>query len=80
MEHEWTTEWPTAPGLYWFYGWTFTKDYTTLPKYHPGLVRMVGAGNLLYLLDGAFAFKGENNHRGKWHLAELPPCPDLTDL
>ena len=66
---QWTREWPTTPGYYWFHGWCF-RDRSHSPETH--LVRVVkSATGYLMVTDGHFLFKAEGGE-GFWLKAELP--------
>ncbi len=71
---EWTTEWPTGPGWYWFYG-----VWRVVGECRPSL-RLVHADDTferLYLhSDRVTLYKGHvGPHR--WAKATLPEPPDL---
>lgn len=73
--YQWTPEWPTEPGDYWFCGWAFLhkakavdKPETILVKAHRGRnsVVLVGNGGIMY--DGECI--------GLWSPANLPEPPE----
>lgn len=75
----WTNQWPTEPGEYWFYGWCwgsrardpqmhFVRASRTGPPEHPGLV---------VVTDGHFLWQSEGG-LGLWCPAKLPDAPDVA--
>jgi hypothetical protein len=71
---EWTIEWPSEVGVYWFYGWDY--GLTNAPaKFH--LVEVHQALNgVVLVMDGAFMFKSEG-HMGVFAPIQLPDPPFL---
>jgi len=71
--YQWTPEWPTAPGLYWFHGWAFLAKPTSKPEML--FVEMFISGNdrPVYVSGASFMYKSENN--GLWSPANLPEPP-----
>jgi hypothetical protein len=72
---EWIEEWPTEPGNYWFYGWTWCdKNYEnvtgTQPKCELIEVFPTSSG-VIRILRGQFMYKSER-HIGLWAKAETP--------
>lgn len=78
----WTYEWPTKPGLYWFYGWITGYHFLHIEDEPlPAELDLVevgidSTGSLFYVTDGRFVFKEEDGY-GKWQLAVLPDLPVL---
>ncbi len=67
----WTTEWPTEPGWYWFYGHKYGEDRE--PEF--GIVRVHEISNgVMHTLDGQFMFQSEG-HDGVFQQAVLPVPP-----
>lgn len=71
----WTTDWPTAPGAYWFAGWPHgqpgngpadevTKRVSLL------IVHLDGDNKPMYVCDGAFVYRKYG--AGKFKRAEIP--------
>lgn len=55
-EREWSAEWPTKPGWYWFFGYLYggeTREYAPVQvfKVSNGVVRTVN-GNFMYRSEG----------------------------
>lgn len=71
---EWTIEWPSEPGYYWFYGWAFT-DRSRDPELHFVKVRGIAQGKLMYVTNGHFLFKQEGGE-GYWMPVTLPELPE----
>lgn len=69
----WTKEWPTCPGYYWFYGWCF-GDRDRAAKHHYVKVRKIANG-VSYVADGHFLYKAEGGD-GYWSPAITPVLPD----
>lgn len=76
---EWTKEWPSEPGFYWFYG-RLGKRY--LPpelhfiKTHPTQVSR--EGRITFIAEG-ISFWRESNIDGYWMPADLPSPPVFGD-
>lgn len=79
---EWTTEWPTEPGTYWFYGYRYGYD-GRLPNLNFVEIRSLqnshGGWSLVGITRGAFMYKQEG-HDGLWLPAELPPLPSVGEM
>jgi len=72
--NQWTSEWPTEPGMYWFYGWPFLQgEPTDEPEWVSVEVFFDGGGKSVWVGGGHFMFKSEN--RGLWTPAILPDAP-----
>ena len=72
--HEWTIEWPTEPGNYWFYGYRF-RSRTSPPELN--LVKARGVRNgVALIVEGSFMFREEGAY-GVWIKANLPDLPSL---
>jgi len=72
----WQHEWPTKPGMYWFYGWTHHKiiDGPDEPEMYLVQVRKVGSGESIYIEGHRFLYKVEVGE-GMWSEATLPTPP-----
>ena len=58
-EHVWTSEYPTKPGFYWFYGRHYGEE-----KHSMGVVRVFPTQTgVARVLDGNFMFK-QDKHEG----------------
>ena len=76
---EWTAEWPTQNGHYWFYGWCW-KSEANKPEMHFVRVGAIATpGKFAYVTNGHFLFVGEGAE-GKWLKAELPEPPMLSAI
>ncbi len=75
MSNKWTDEWPTKPGMYWFYGYrsSFSKTYRKKPELFSVRVAK-GANCVIYVADGQFLFKGEGAV-GKFTPMVMPELP-----
>jgi len=71
---EWTTEWPTTKGWYWFYGWDFGRGRSGReePTLYPVRIKKVSNG-YMYVCEGYFIYKGQAEglwlpirHGGLW--------------
>jgi hypothetical protein len=71
---EWTAEWPTESGRYWFYGWRFMPAYDRSPELSLVEIWKSPSGGLLYVTGGHFLYK-EEGARGVWQKAILPELP-----
>jgi hypothetical protein len=69
-ENEWTPDWPTEPGWYWFYGHMYGEE-----KRSAGVVRVSKISNgLIHVLDGNFMWPKEG-HRGVFQRLPAPVIP-----
>ena len=69
-ENEWTPDWPTKPGWYWFYGHKYGEDRVSM-----SVVRVDKISNgLMHVIDGAFMYKQEK-HRGVFQRMSTPVVP-----
>ena len=75
-DNEWTTEWPTEPGMYWLYGWTFTTGYTKPPSFHYVQVRMSGNSRAMYITEGNFMWNNGRDGMGIWQPVSFPDVPN----
>lgn len=69
----WTKEWPTCPGYYWFYGWCFRGRHRK-PELHYVKVRRIANG-LALVTNGHFLYKAEGGD-GYWSPAITPALPE----
>lgn len=79
-ETEWTREWPTEPGWYWFYGRLSTLNGTRDGKpgrteLRPIQVFRCGDGGLAYSAMTFFIYESEGAE-GWWVKAEIPELPE----
>lgn len=73
---QWTAEWPTEEGWYWFYGKRFGSSSTKMLQ--PVEVILAGRGDtshLVYINSGNFMYKQEGA-RGLWMPLAPPPVPE----
>lgn len=72
---EWTTEWPTEPGWYWFYGRlsAIATRMDASPRLYSVLVRK-GSNHFAYIAEGSFVYQ-EEGAVGKWIAADVPEIP-----
>jgi len=73
--NQWTSEWPTEPGMYWFYGWAFLNKPRPVGEAKMVLARMVLGQNgaPVYVSRGRFMYDEECI--GLWTPAILPDAP-----
>ncbi len=85
-QQDWTEEWPTEPGMYWFYG-NDVDDKTAGPgedahfRLNTVSVRFAGKGDgkfLMYVSEGNFMYK-KSASPGLWMRMEVPEIP-LMDM
>ena len=69
---EWSLEWPTEPGHYWFYGWCF-RDRKRDAELHFVKVSKISNG-VCRVTKGYFLYKQEKGF-GLWMKATLPLMP-----
>ena len=69
-ENEWTPDWPTEHGWYWFYGHKYGEEKVSITVVR---VRKVTDG-VVRVIDGAFMYKGEK-HRGVFQRISTPVIP-----
>jgi len=78
MTEKWTTEFPTEPGTYWFYGYRYGKvscGHTCDPELMLVEVWEISNG-LMYVASGQHMFKSEVECP-HFCEAELPEFPDF---
>lgn len=71
----WTSEWPTTPGYYWFYGWCWpgwrheriSKLLYVEAKRTSNRIAYVTEGHFLYRAEGA---------EGVWQPVQAPELPE----
>ena len=74
----WTTEWPTEPGRYWFYGYSFgIKTTSGLPQVSCVKVIKTRRDQIVRLIDGKFMYEAEG-HKGFFSKAEDIFVPPLS--
>jgi hypothetical protein len=75
---EWTEEWPTEPGYYWFYGWCWRSEIRDgkAPRFFYVRVRPC-SNSMMYVTDGHFMYEEEGGY-GLWSKAQLPELPEIT--
>lgn len=78
MSIEWTKEWPTIEGVYWFYGWRFKHDADEPPSIHFVEVHKASNG-ILYVARGNFMWK-EEGAEGIWLSGAFPDRPSWDEL
>lgn len=79
----WQDEWPTEPGLWWFYGYLYEKNRDK-PELTVVNVRSAGAEDrrfLVYIVNGAFLYKNDTQAqtKGKWLKVTLPELPNIEE-
>ncbi len=77
---EWTEEWPTEAGKYWFYGWYWKwrieegilpcLSYVSVYTY----THMIG---IRYVAEGLVMCKEDGGY-GLWTKVEFPALPEIT--
>jgi hypothetical protein len=74
--HDWTEEWPTTPGWYWFWGQCFRswKGDEWSPNLYSVVVRRCSNG-LAFVTNGHFMYQ-EEGAEGLWLLTVLPELPE----
>lgn len=74
---EWTNEFPTKPGWYWFYGWAWGRDENSKEKPQLRMMKASVAveGEILLTTDNSFIFKP--NCQGMFYKASPPELPEL---
>ena len=73
----WTLDWPTEPGDYWFYGWSF-GCFGEKPKMHLAECRKISSG-VIYIINGHFMWRNRG-HVGRWTPTVFPEAPYVDDL
>jgi len=73
--YEWTTEWPTEPGMYWFYGYRYGKDNDEKPEMQLLEVSKIANG-FMYIAEGNFMYKSEVEE-AHFQKAILPKAPKI---
>ncbi len=78
----WTTDWPTEPGWYWFYGWAFGLVEDHPPKLHAVNVAAGNSDDVMRIIDGNFMWKTEG-HQGIFtpmRNVTLPAWKDVKEM
>ena len=71
---EWTKEWPTERGWYWFYGQTSKMVWDMRPEYVPVRVGRGGDDKPFHVGRGGFLWEAEGA-RGLWTRMVMPEPP-----
>lgn len=71
---EWTKEWPTEPGCYFFYGWHSMNQHGDNLKLFLVEARRNAFGTLSFIVGFRCLYKEEGAH-GVWQKATLPELP-----
>lgn len=75
----WSKEWPTKPGFYWFFGWPYKGEMKREMKPELNSVRVHKISNgTMVTRSGAFWFRSEWGGAGRFIKAEIPSMPDLN--
>ena len=75
----WSEDWPTMPGFYWFFGWPYKGEKELGRKPELNSVRVMEISNgMMVTRSGAFWFQSEWGGEGRFIKAEIPPMPDLN--
>lgn len=75
----WTSEWPTDPGKYWFYGFQFGQTARGLPKLSMVVVSETKQDQIVRIVDGKFMYKADG-HIGFFSPAEDVVVPSLDSF
>lgn len=68
---QWTREWPTTPGRYWFFG----RRSRSAERDELFAAIVVQASNtMVHIIEGSFAYQ-EEGAVGRWAPMELPDLP-----
>jgi len=79
-KYEWSTEWPTEPGFYWFYGWPYKKEKERGIKPELNSIKVSKISNgVMITRSGAFWFREEWGGEGKFISAKMPALPDIEE-
>lgn len=74
-----TTDWPTEPGWYWFYGWRFGIGVgDSRPTLHIVQVKTAGGG-IHRIIGGTFMYQQEG-HKGIFTPMENITLPSWSDV
>lgn len=77
-ENVWSKEFPTKPGIYWFYGYRYGKISCGRPC-SPKLLLVTasqGGNSMMFVAEGAFMHESETEC-AHFKKADLPELPDL---
>ena len=76
LPNQWSDEWPTRPGHYWFYGWLSSVGLNLKAKPNLSLVEAYGTTTtgMTYQTEGNYLWKSGGGI-GKWQKAILPQLP-----
>lgn len=76
MNSNWTKDWPTKAGTYWFYGWAFMLKRRREGNPRLSLVRVRASAKpdvMVCIGEGNFFYEAESD--GVWLPATLPELP-----
>lgn len=73
-KHEWTADWPTHTGWYWFWGWrsAFSKEHKHGVELRAAHVYVDSMNQPTVICDGQFLYK-EEGAEGMFCQMEMPP-------
>ena len=72
--NDWSAEWPTTPGDYWFYGYVRHSD--DKPSFNFARVRLTANQVLSVLIGGDFRRQTDRDVIGVWQPILYPALPD----
>ncbi len=70
----WTQEWPTEPGMYWFYGQRYDEKQVELCFMR---VWRAGDNSLFFICEGNVLYKSEAGPVAWFRKIDAPPLPSL---
>lgn len=72
----WTKEWPTKPGMYWFYGFRFGKTESDQnPKLFFAQAFRTSNNKIAIIVDRQFVYMAEGA-KGFWAKVDAPSIPE----
>lgn len=75
---EWTKEWPTEPGWYWFFGWPYSGEKDSGREPELNTVEVIEIPNdLVFVRRGSFWYKSDGGE-GLFRKATVPPLPNVA--
>jgi hypothetical protein len=77
LNKQWSAEWPTKPGYYWFFGYQFKSESNK----HLYTVRVVSIADnkRATICEGSFMYKSATG-KGYWQEIELPELKELEEF
>lgn len=75
---EWTEDWPTEPGRYWFFGYIAKTCWYSKPELYATSVSLSANGKCVYInID---IMRKDNGAHGYFHSMVIPEVPKFPEV